>query len=157
MHPTIVILKFCKQSASYERSAQPLVTALFEGARATCIAYGQTGSGKTHTMLGNGGDDGYDHQRIHVFFILMSSSMFRLYVLAARDMFSRLAKAPDGNSNNCVVADDLKLVFFVAIECRVAFFEIYGGKLFDLLNQRSKLHARDNGTLLLMMMKKCCC
>lgn len=95
-------------AAVYRQTARPLVESLFLGARATCFAYGQTGSGKTHTMLGSGGDDG-------------------LYVLAAHDVFARLAHAP------------------AALRCHVAFFEIYGGKLFDLLAARQRLYARDNG------------
>lgn len=85
------------------------MTPTMRRARATCFAYGQTGSGKTHTMLGS--DESNDG----------------LYVLAAGDLFARLAHAPP------------------QIKCFVAFFEIYGGKLFDLLGQRAQLHARDNG------------
>ena len=77
----------------------PLVDTVFEGGRATCFAYGQTGSGKTHTMLGKGGEAG-------------------LYVLAARDILSRL----DASMAVCA-----------------SFFEIYGGKLFDLLNEHEAL------------------
>jgi kinesin family protein 2/24 len=50
-----------------------------------------------------------------------------LYVLAARDLFAQLNKLGGGNV------------------CTVSFFEIYGGKLFDLLANRAPCHARDNG------------
>eukprot|EP01006_Ploeotia_vitrea_P041220 TRINITY_DN66494_c9_g9_i1.p1 TRINITY_DN66494_c9_g9~~TRINITY_DN66494_c9_g9_i1.p1 ORF type:complete len:822 (+),score=447.92 TRINITY_DN66494_c9_g9_i1:98-2467(+) len=48
-----------------------------------------------------------------------------LYVLAARDIFKRLRNHPGA-------------------EVWVSFFEIYGGKLFDLLNNRKKLACRED-------------
>ena len=50
-----------------------------------------------------------------------------LYMLAARDLFARLAELGE------------------SYVCTVSFFEIYSGKLFDLLNNRHKCFARDNG------------
>ncbi|EFA84546.1 SAM domain-containing protein [Heterostelium album PN500] len=50
-----------------------------------------------------------------------------LYALAARDIFHRL---------NTYFADQLQVY--------VSFFEIYGGKLFDLLHNRKKLECREN-------------
>eukprot|EP01012_Entosiphon_sulcatum_P065620 TRINITY_DN94588_c0_g1_i1.p1 TRINITY_DN94588_c0_g1~~TRINITY_DN94588_c0_g1_i1.p1 ORF type:complete len:908 (+),score=136.99 TRINITY_DN94588_c0_g1_i1:105-2828(+) len=89
----------------YERTAKPLLDVVFEGGQATCFAYGQTGSGKTHTMLGHAKEAG-------------------LYLLAARDLFSRLDAERQAS---------------------VSFFEIYQGKLFDLLNDRAQVYAREDG------------
>uniref|UniRef100_A0A7M4E1Q9 Kinesin motor domain-containing protein n=1 Tax=Crocodylus porosus TaxID=8502 RepID=A0A7M4E1Q9_CROPO len=95
----------------YRHTAQPLVETVFRRGTATCFAYGQTGSGKTHTM---GGD------------LSAASQDFSkgLYALAARDVFSRLRR-PSSEK----------------LELRVygAFFEIYGGKVYDLLNERNRL------------------
>ncbi len=48
-----------------------------------------------------------------------------LYMLASRDIFSSLRDYPD-------------------LEVWVSFFEIYGGKLFDLLNERRRLESRED-------------
>lgn len=50
-----------------------------------------------------------------------------LYVLASKDIFKALRSRPD-------------------LEVWVSFFEIYGGRLFDLLNDRNRLVAREDGT-----------
>lgn len=93
----------------YNRTVKGLVNSIFEGGKATCFAYGQTGSGKTFTMMGsNPGNPS------------AASKNAGLYVLAARDIFILLENQPNRN---------LK----VFCSC----FEIYSGKLFDLLNDRS--------------------
>ncbi|UXI18434.1 hypothetical protein NH340_JMT04377 [Sarcoptes scabiei] len=83
---------------------------------ATCFAYGQTGSGKTHTM---GGD----------FNGKIQDSSKGIYALAARDVFAQLRLAK-------MQGEDL----FVC----ASFFEIYSGKLFDLLNGKSKLRVMED-------------
>ncbi|EGC33210.1 hypothetical protein DICPUDRAFT_49064, partial [Dictyostelium purpureum] len=50
-----------------------------------------------------------------------------IYALAARDIFHRL-----------------ETYFKDQLEVYISFFEIYGGKLFDLLNERKKLACREN-------------
>eukprot|EP00741_Cyanophora_paradoxa_P011023 tig00020553_g10655.t1 len=104
----------CSNPEVYVRSVQPLVETIFHKAKATCFAYGQTGSGKTHTMMGNLGVDG-------------SQPVEGLYLLACKDMYRILKRAENQHLS----------VF-------VSFFEIYGGKLFDLLNDRKKLCARED-------------
>lgn len=52
-----------------------------------------------------------------------------LYLLAARDIFAML-RHPQ----------------YADVQVWVSFFEIYGGKLFDLLNQRAKLVMREDGS-----------
>jgi kinesin family member 2/24 len=91
---------------------------VFKQMKATCFAYGQTGAGKTHTMMGNAQTPG-------------------LYLLAAKDIFAGLRESK-----------------YADLKVWVSFFgesggggalthaEIYGGKLFDLLTNRSKLVAR---------------
>ncbi|KAI7687399.1 Kinesin-like protein KIF2A [Sarcoptes scabiei] len=100
----------------YKFTAKPLVKTIFEGGMATCFAYGQTGSGKTHTM---GGD----------FNGKIQDSSKGIYALAARDVFAQLRLAK-------MQGEDL----FVC----ASFFEIYSGKLFDLLNGKSKLRVMED-------------
>ncbi|XP_076829372.1 kinesin-like protein KIF2C isoform X2 [Brachyhypopomus gauderio] len=100
----------------YRFTARPLVNTVFEGGRATCFAYGQTGSGKTHTM---GGDFSGKAQ----------NSSKGIYALAAHDVFSLLQQRR--------YAD-------LGLEPYVTFFEIYNGKVFDLLNKKSKLRVLED-------------
>ncbi len=99
----------------YRRTCQPLVEFALNRGKATCFAYGQTGSGKTFTMMGpGGGKQGQDG----------------LYVLAAQDFFTLITQNPAYRS--------------LGLQVWVSFFEIYGGKLFDLLNDRAKLVSRED-------------
>lgn len=102
----------------YRFTARPLVQTLFEGGMATCFAYGQTGSGKTHTMAGD--------------FISKSSQDCSkgIYALSTREVFTLLHSPQyrhEGFSVSC------------------SFFEIYSGKVFDLLNNKSKLRVLEDG------------
>ncbi|KAK2860765.1 hypothetical protein Q7C36_004931 [Tachysurus vachellii] len=98
----------------YRFTAKPLVKTIFEGGRATCFAYGQTGSGKTHTM---GGDFSGKAQ----------NSSKGIYALAAQDVFTFLQHKR--HSDLCPY---------------VTFFEIYNGKVFDLLNKKAKLRVLED-------------
>ncbi|CAG5118156.1 unnamed protein product, partial [Candidula unifasciata] len=100
----------------YRYTAQPLVECIFEGGMATCFAYGQTGSGKTHTM---GGDFSSKGQQ---------DCSKGIYLLAAKDVFRLL------NSKY------KKLDLVVG----ASFFEIYSGKVFDLLNEKAKLRVLED-------------
>ena len=93
----------------YRRAVLPLVAFAFEGGKASCFAYGQTGSGKTHTLMGADPENPME-DTVHA----------GLYVQAARDIFA-LLRTPE----------------HAALTLSVSCFEIYGGKLFDLLNERS--------------------
>ncbi|XP_056276596.1 kinesin-like protein KIF2A [Pseudoliparis swirei] len=84
---------------------------------ATCFAYGQTGSGKTHTM---GGDFSGKTQ----------VCAKGVYALSARDVFVMMKK-PNYKK--------LDLQVFAT------FFEIYSGKVFDLLNRKAKLRVLEDG------------
>ncbi|CAJ0958189.1 unnamed protein product [Ranitomeya imitator] len=100
----------------YRFTARPLVQSIFEGGKATCFAYGQTGSGKTHTM---GGD-----------FMGKSQNVTKgVYAFASRDVFLLLSQPR---------YRDLDLGVFVT------FFEIYNGKVFDLLNKKAKLRVLED-------------
>nr|XP_023654433.1 kinesin-like protein KIF2C isoform X2 [Paramormyrops kingsleyae] len=101
----------------YRFTAKPLVHTIFEGAMATCFAYGQTGSGKTHTM---GGDFTGKKQK----------SSKGIYALAAQDVFALLSQ---------------KKYSSMALDPYVSFFEIYNGKVFDLLNKKAKLRVLEDG------------
>ncbi|XP_067937927.1 kinesin-like protein KIF2A [Watersipora subatra] len=101
----------------YRYTAQPLVQCIFEGGMATCFAYGQTGSGKTHTMGGEFVSKGQQNCEKGI------------YALAARDVF-KLTQTKY-KSKNLLVS--------------VSFFEIYSGKVFDLLNNKLKLRILEDG------------
>ncbi|UYV77113.1 KIF2A [Cordylochernes scorpioides] len=101
----------------YKFTAKPLVQTIFEGGMATCFAYGQTGSGKTHTM---GGD-----------FMGKSQDCTKgIYALATKDVFRLLRSSQYKNEDLMVTA---------------CFFEIYSGKVFDLLNNKQKLRVLEDG------------
>mmetsp|Transcript_3557 Transcript_3557/g.8564 ORF Transcript_3557/g.8564 Transcript_3557/m.8564 type:complete len:1038 (+) Transcript_3557:119-3232(+) len=100
----------------YERSLRNLVEPFFNGQWATVFAYGQTGSGKTYTMMGsnitgvNAGTATNDQENLG------------LYYLAALDIFEMI-----------------ELPEYQHLSVHVSLFEIYGGKLFDLLNDRKQI------------------
>ncbi|KAM4023162.1 kinesin-like protein KIF2C isoform 1-T1 [Anomaloglossus baeobatrachus] len=100
----------------YRFTARPLVQSIFEGGKATCFAYGQTGSGKTHTM---GGD-----------FLGKSQNVTNgVYAFASQDVFLLLSQPRYENMD---------------LEVFVTFFEIYNGKVFDLLNKKAKLRVLED-------------
>ncbi|XP_070701000.1 kinesin-like protein KIF2C [Pempheris klunzingeri] len=100
----------------YKFAAKPLVQSIFEGGMATCFAYGQTGSGKTHTM---GGD----------FTGRQQNSAKGIYALAAQDVFTYLNHRRYSNLD---------------LYAYVSFFEIYNGKVYDLLNKKAKLRVLED-------------
>lgn len=102
----------------YISAVRPIIDAVFQKAKCTCFAYGQTGSGKTFTMMG-------PPRRLTEG--IADSSVPGIFLLAARDVFEKLAST---QNNHLVVY--------------IAFYEIYCGKLYDLLNNRQLLHAREN-------------
>ncbi|KAJ8380787.1 hypothetical protein SKAU_G00015650 [Synaphobranchus kaupii] len=95
----------------YRFTARPLVETIFERGMATCFAYGQTGSGKTHTMGGEFSGNNQDCSR-------------GIYAFAAQDVFS-LLKQPAYKH--------------LSLQVYATFFEIYIGKVFDLLNRKARL------------------
>lgn len=101
----------------YKYTARPLVQTIFDGGMATCFAYGQTGSGKTHTMGGDFSGKTQDCTK-------------GIYALATKDVF-RLLKSPKYKNEELVVSS--------------SFFEIYSGKVFDLLNGKAKLRVLEDG------------
>uniref|UniRef100_A0A8C2JF41 Kinesin-like protein n=1 Tax=Cyprinus carpio TaxID=7962 RepID=A0A8C2JF41_CYPCA len=101
----------------YRFTARPLVETIFDRGMATCFAYGQTGSGKTHTMGGDFSGKNQDCSK-------------GIYALAARDVFLMLKKP------NYKKLD---------LQVYATFFEIYSGKVFDLLNRKAKLRVLEDG------------
>ncbi|KAJ8270857.1 hypothetical protein GJAV_G00120060 [Gymnothorax javanicus] len=101
----------------YRFTAKPLLQTIFEGGVATCFAYGQTGSGKTHTM--GGGFSGKNQ-----------NSSSGIYALAAQDVFALLEQRRFNS---------------MGLDAYVTFFEIYNGKVFDLLNKKAKLRVLEDG------------
>ncbi|XP_063395487.1 kinesin-like protein Klp10A [Cydia fagiglandana] len=107
----------CTNEIVYKYTAKPLVQTIFEGGMATCFAYGQTGSGKTHTMGGDFQGKTQDCKK-------------GIYAMAARDVFAYL-KSPKYKPLNLIVS--------------ASFFEIYSGKVFDLLADKAKLRVLEDG------------
>uniref|UniRef100_A0A452U8A6 Kinesin-like protein n=1 Tax=Ursus maritimus TaxID=29073 RepID=A0A452U8A6_URSMA len=101
----------------YQFTAQPLVESIFRKGMATCFAYGQTGSGKTHTMGGAFSGREQDCSK-------------GIYALVAQDVFLLL-----------------KTTAYEKLDLKVygTFFEIYGGKVYDLLNWKKKLQVLEDG------------
>lgn len=98
----------------YRYTAKPLVKSIFEGGMATCFAYGQTGSGKTHTMGGCFVSDKQSTQQVDK----------GVYYFAAKDIFAMNKSAQYASEHFIICA---------------SFFEIYSGKVFDLLNGKKLL------------------
>ncbi|XP_008592614.1 PREDICTED: kinesin-like protein KIF2B [Galeopterus variegatus] len=101
----------------YRFTARPLVESVFRKGMATCFAYGQTGSGKTHTMGGAFSGRDQDCSK-------------GIYALVAQDVFL-LLKKPTYEKLNLKVYG--------------TFFEIYGSKVYDLLNWKKKLQVLEDG------------
>jgi kinesin family protein 2/24 len=101
----------------YQFTAQPLVESIFRKGMATCFAYGQTGSGKTHTMGGTFSGRTQDCSK-------------GIYALVAQDVFHLLKSS---------TYDKLDLNVYGT------FFEIYGGKVYDLLNWKKQLQVLEDG------------
>ncbi|XP_074870728.1 kinesin-like protein KIF2B [Carettochelys insculpta] len=101
----------------YRHTAQPLVESIFRGGMATCFAYGQTGSGKTYTMVGDVSHKGPGGAK-------------GIYTMVAQDVFHWLQEPS-----------------YQKLELQVlgSFFEIYGGKVYDLLNWRNRLKVLEDG------------
>ena len=106
-------------STVYQYTAAPLVKTIFDKGMATCFAYGQTGSGKTHTMGGEFADGSNT-----------PDSTAGIYAMAASDVF-RFNEMPVNADKNLTVS--------------VSFFEIYAGKVFDLLNKQKRLRVLEDG------------
>ncbi|CAK9029213.1 Kinesin-related protein 6 (Kinesin family member 6) (Kinesin-13) [Durusdinium trenchii] len=103
----------------YRSCVQPVIDAVFQKAKCTCFAYGQTGSGKTFTMMG-------PPKRL-VENLLPEERPPGIFLLASQDLFRGLESKE-----------------YAHLGVFIAFYEIYCGKLFDLLNNRQVLHAREN-------------
>ncbi|ULU00020.1 hypothetical protein L5515_003788 [Caenorhabditis briggsae] len=108
--------EYANNELVYRFTAAPLVKTIFDNGNATCFAYGQTGSGKTHTM---GGDFSGKKQ----------NAAMGIYALTARDVF-RMLEQPQYRRKD------------LSVHC--AFFEIYGTKTFDLLNEKAELRVLED-------------
>lgn len=100
----------------YVNTIKPLLVDVFKNnCVCSCFAYGQTGSGKTYTMLGS---QPYGQ-----------SNTPGIFQYAAHDIFDFL-KVYD--------VENRKGIF-------ISFYEIYCGKLYDLLQNRKMVAALENG------------
>ena len=135
----------------YEQAVQPLVGTIFRGGKGTCFAYGQTGSGKTYTMSPlplRAADDifaivaqpafaglalhvRWGRRRICVGALRRWRSLGE-HVLVSKRLFS-------------INTSDFASTPVCCLHCHRSCYEIYGGKVFDLLNGRKKLDVREDG------------
>ena len=99
----------------YTEMVKPMIEAAFHKTKITCFAYGQTGSGKTYTMMGTNN-------------LNNGQNVPGLYLLSCIDVFKYLKKKE-----------------YSILEIWVSFYEIYCNKLFDLLNNKNVLQAREDG------------
>ncbi|NXK91759.1 KIF2A protein, partial [Formicarius rufipectus] len=106
----------------YRFTARPLVETIFERGMATCFAYGQTGSGKTHAIIHG--------LSFHLIKIHDKISFYSGNLFTARDVFLMLKK-PNYKK--------------LELQVYATFFEIYSGKVFDLLNRKTKLRVLEDG------------
>lgn len=96
----------------YEKSVRNLIPVVLDGQHATVFAFGCTGSGKTHTMMGSA----FTSQRS------AAEENMGLYYMAAVDLFNYLDESE-----------------YSHLSVGVSLFEIYGGRLHDLLNDRKQV------------------
>ena len=101
----------------YQKTVMPLVDYVLStvGGRMTVFAYGQTGSGKTFTMNG-------------------------IQKMVVDDLFMLLEGADEAYASEdcgCLRLSDTTVT--------VSFFELYGGRVQDLLNNRKKLKILEDG------------
>lgn len=87
------------------------------GCKATCFVYGQTGSGKTYTML---------HPRNG------------LYVLAAQEILGAICSG--SYKSTCALGNAENN----GVSLYVGFYEIYQGQLYDLLQGKTRIFARED-------------
>jgi len=101
----------------YKYSTMPLMNFVCsgKGGRATVFAYGQTGSGKTHTMSG-------------------------IQAMVAEDLFLMLSDEDETVSVRSEGSCTLENTYVT-----VSFFELYGGRVQDLLNNRHRLKILEDG------------
>ena len=109
----------CSTQHIYQTTARPLLefTCQGTGGRATIFAYGQTGSGKTYTMSG-----------IQNYLV---QDLFELLQVNHEDVDEGDEAETWCTSDNCCVM--------------VSFFELYGGCIQDLLNDRQRLKLLEDG------------
>jgi kinesin family protein 2/24 len=100
----------------YLETVRPMIKcAFFKKAKISVFCYGQTGSGKTYTMMGNLNKNNLNFTP-------------GLYSFAAYDIF-QIINYPQ----------------FENYYLTCSFYEIYCGKLYDLLNNRNILNIREDG------------
>ncbi|MBA0830945.1 hypothetical protein Goarm_015439 [Gossypium armourianum] len=109
----------------YRVTVEPIIPIIFQRTKATCFAYGQTVHGSVVLLLISSSRN--------IFFISGSGKTFTMQPLplrAAQDLI-RFLHQPVYHSQR--------------FKLWLSYFEIYGGKLFDLLSDRKKLCMREDG------------
>ena len=106
----------------YSHCTMPLIDFVCAGGggRATVFAYGQTGSGKTFTMGG-------------------------IQTMVAEDLYLLLEEASKTNATSTTTDATTSPCSLDDTAVYVTFFEIYGGRIQDLLNERKRLKVLEDG------------
>jgi len=119
-----VLDEAASDDAVYAATVAPLLPLLTGGGAGTVFAYGQTGSGKTHTMA-------------------------PLPARAAGNALAELARLGAGGAGGGGGGDPAAGAHAAAappaLSLWASVYEVYGGKIHDLLNGRARLEARENG------------
>ena len=116
----------------YDSCVSPLIDGFIQdSAKCTCFCFGQTGSGKTYVFIVHFRNRSCRFTMLGANPTSSDGHLPGIFPIALADLFSRLKciKCPEPDSSIVVVT---------------SFFEIYCGKLYDLLNGRKHLHAREN-------------
>lgn len=134
----------------YERAIQSLIPGVFHGKWASVFAYGQTGSGKTVNQL-----------YLLLFYMIICLPKCLTCSLVFRPKFTmmgcnatgrRAGNQVDNSRANlglyCLAAQDVFRIqqdpAYANMSIGVSLFEIYGGKLLDLLNARNPVRCLED-------------
>jgi len=109
------------QEHVFELCGRPAVADVINGRSACVLVYGQTGAGKTHTMFGDGTADPR-----------LGSSASR------RGIVPRVCEA-------LIAATEARRCIGISAEVRVAYVEVYGHEVTDLLRDGAAIGASDDG------------
>jgi len=121
---------YCSDDRVYEKTVGPLVRSVLCGGNATCFAYGQTGSGKTYTMA-----------PLPTRAAKELLSGFAEFNKAFEEEKKKKNESEDGSNDATSNNEDQ---VGPKIELWVSAYEIYGGKVYDLLASREKLRVLED-------------
>jgi len=137
---------FCSDDRVYGKTVGPLVRSVLCGGNATCFAYGQTGSGKTYTMAPLPMRAAKELLDGFAEFNKVLNENQRLKKKKEKDNNNNNEEDENENHNEDDDDDDSEDDVNIdrKIELWVSAYEIYGGKVYDLLAAREKLRVLED-------------